>query len=142
MHLRDFRAQNLSTQQRILIFLAFVFVLHFLVGTGLWVTFISIQSRNVVRNSFDGQYIFRLVKWLPFYSRIWKSTMPLTVSIIALLMVPYRISWSKMLLCGVFIFSVTCASFDICSRDYDLAASGPTWGVYRYLYFTWWWWSR
>lgn len=137
--LHDLRLASQTLTQRILIVVSLLFMLHFTVGTGLWLLFIWSQTVIVARNSSPAQLAHNLGGWLPFFSRIWKSTTPLGLSIVSAYLIPYRPKLSIGLLVGVAAFSMLCAWHDISTEQYDLTTFGPPWGGHMNHYFTWWW---
>ena len=142
MRLHDFRLANQTLKQRTLSIVALMFVLHFAIGMGLWLLFIWCQTANVIRNSDSAQVWHNLAGWLPFYSRMWKSTSPLGCSLVALYLVPYRPKLSLGLLIGIAVFSIGFAWHDISTEQYDMATFGPPWGGHTNHYFNWWWCHR
>jgi hypothetical protein len=136
-----YRWQNLTVRQRAMSIIASVFCIHFAMGTFLWLTFIWIQSSVVIRVSTPAQLFVSLMGWVPFFSRIWKSTTPLVFSALAIYFIPIRPNLSFKLLYGVAIFTVICGTYDIAVQDFDMRTFDPRSGEGKLHYFTWWWWS-
>lgn len=130
---------KLSRFQAIVAASALFELVHFSIGSFLWGLMISAQMRTLFLASKPGQLTTNIIGWLPYFSRSWKSTLPLGSAIIALYFVPHRPRLSANLVAGILIFSVICACYDIRNENCDFHTFGPPWGGHMTHYFTWWW---
>jgi hypothetical protein len=137
--LEPYRFKNQTWQQRLVSVVALVLVVHFAVGTYLWLLFIYSQTVTVVRYSQPGGLWGNLAGWIPFYSQIWKSTTPLGVSTLAIYLVPHRTKLAGSVTVAVVVFSVVCALYDITTHACDLSSFVPDSEHHINHYFTWWW---
>ena len=140
MHSHLFFA-SLTRRQRILLLFEGLLVLHFVTSTVLWLYFMCSHTTLLLRNSAPGQFWPAFAEWLPFYLRVWKSVLPLTLGLLALGALSRRPLVSISLLAAAIVFSVCCAFCDISSENWDLATFGPEDGHLNH-YLNWWWCSQ
>lgn len=134
--LQHYQLQHLTGAQRRLLLVASLASLHYAIGTVGWLFFISLELRQISRTPDPAQFWSNFIFLMPFFLRIWKSILPLVVSLLAISFIPFRPRYSLWLTCLVLVFSVLCASYDISFEVHEISYFGRKSGL---IYFTWWW---
>ena len=89
---------------------ATLLIVHSLIGVGIWAWFIYGQTVLLTRVVAPENVGAAIVEWLPFFSRSWRSVVPLLLSVVALCFIRRRRTLAFRVLAFVAVATVTVAA--------------------------------